>query len=151
MAEIRRNPYLLKLEDKVVQLQSAKAAKRQITDAQNKVRSHRTSLTQKTLKKYKVDWAQQRRDWKIATRGKQRPDNDAKTDLLKILSQIMPERGRLARMMSLRQVISVEERRQVIEDLCSLANRDCTTIYLPGESPIDGVCPVQGCDMKMER
>lgn len=63
----------------------------------------------------------------------------------------MPERGRLARTMISDKVVSDEERRQAIEDLCSLVSQDCTTLYRPGEIPINGVCPVKGCGVEMER
>ena len=149
--EIRQDSHLLKLEDEVRRLQGLGAANSHIQKAQNKVRSYRDSLMNRTLKKYKLEWVQQRRDWKIATRGKQRPDDNEKNDMLGILSQIMPERGRLARIMVSGRVISNEERRQVIEDLFSLASQGYTTIYLPGESPINGVCPARGCDVTMQR
>jgi len=45
----------------------------------------------------------------------------------------MPERGRLTRAMISEQIIINEQRKQVVENLCSLASRDCTTIYLPDE------------------
>ena len=85
------------------------------------------------------------------TRGKQKPDDNGEMVQLGILSRIMPERGRLARAMVSENEVSLEERRQVIEDLCTLASRDCTTIYLPEESPIHGVCPTQGCHVEMQR
>ena len=63
----------------------------------------------------------------------------------------MPERGRLTRMMVSDKVVSEEERRQAIEDLCSLASQDCTVLYRPGEKPIEGICPVEGCGVEMTR
>ena len=79
------------------------------------------------------------------TRGKERPDDNERTDLLKILSLVMPELGRLARTMISNEVVSEKERRQAIEDLCSLVSQDCTVLYRPGEKPVNGVCPVKGC------
>ena len=48
-------------------------------------------------------------------------------------------------------LLSEEERRQAIEDLCSLASQDCTVMYQPGEKPIEGICPVEGCGVEMTR
>ena len=79
------------------------------------------------------------------TRGKERPDDDERTDLLEILSLVMPELGRLARTMISNEVVSEKERRQAIEDLCSLASQDCTVLYRPGEKPVNGVCPAKDC------
>ncbi len=149
--KVRQDPHHIELEDRVRHLQTAKATKDEIKAAQNKVRSYRCSLTSSSLTKYQVEWVQERRDWKIATRGKQRPDDDDQTVQLGILSRIMPERGRLAHAMISDQIISNEQRKRVIEDLCSLASRDCTTVYLPDEWPIHGMCPAQGCGVTMQR
>lgn len=77
--------------------------------------------------------------------------DETKTDLLDILSRVMPERGRLATTMISDRVVSEEERKEAIEDLCSLASQDCTTLYRPGEKPVKGLCPVAGCGHTMIR
>lgn len=150
-AVIRRDIRLLELEDRVHRLRTEHAPASQINAAQNQTRAYRASLTRKSLQKYKIEWVQKRRDWKIMTPGKERPEDDERTDLLEILSQMMPERGRLARTMISEKIVSDEERRQAIEDLCSLVSQDCTTLYRPGEKPINGVCPVTGCGVEMTR
>ena len=150
-AAIRRDPQLLEFVDQVHRLQTENATTSQIKAARNKARAYRVSLTKKSLQKYKIEWVQKRRDWKVTTRGKERPDDDKNTELLEVLSQVMPERGRLTRTMISDKVVSDKERRQAVEDLCSLVSQDCTTLYRPGEKPINGVCPVQGCDVEMTR
>lgn len=62
------------------------------------------------------------RTGKSMTRGKERPDDDVKTDLLGIPSLVMPELGRLAWTMISDKVLSQEERRQAIKNLCSLVS-----------------------------
>ena len=85
------------------------------------------------------------------TRGKERLEDDEKTDLLEILSQMMPERGRLARTMISDKIVSDEERRQAIENLFPLVSQDCTTLYRLEEKPTNDACPVTGCGMEMTR
>ena len=148
---IRRDPQLLGFKSKVHRLKEGNGTASQIRAAENKARSYRASLTQKSLQQYKLEWVRQRRDWKVKTRGRASPNDDGHTDLLEILSQVMPERGRLARTMVSDKVVSKEERRQAIEDLCSLASQDCTILYRPGERPVEGFCPVNGCGVKMMR
>lgn len=41
------------------------------------------------------EWVRQRRDWKVATRGKEKADDTQTTDSLDVLSSVMPERHRL--------------------------------------------------------
>lgn len=62
----------------------------------------------------------------------------------------MPERGRLIRMMISDEVVYEEERRQAIEDLCSLASQDCIILYRPGEKPVEGVCPLKAKSSRLE-
>lgn len=58
-----------------------------------------------------MEWVWERRDWKIMTRGRERPEIDTRTDPLEILPIVMPERGRLAKTMILDYVVSNKERR----------------------------------------
>lgn len=113
----------------------------EIKAARSKIRSYCDNMTRKGLQQYQIEWARTGRDWKVVTRGKERPDDDAKMDLLEI-----PVTGD-ARTWSHHtddnpdKIVSEEERRQAIEDLCSLVSQDCTTLYRPGEIFINGVCP----------
>ena len=148
---IRRDSQLLEFKNEVHRLKKGHGTASQIKAAESKVRGYQASLTKKSLQQYKLEWIRQRRDWKVKTRGKERPNDDEQTDLLGILSRVMPERGRLTRMMVSDKIVSEEERRQAIEDLCSLASQDCTVLYRPGEKPIEGICPVEGCGVEMTR
>jgi hypothetical protein len=38
--------------------------------------------------------------------------------------------------------------REATRDLLSLCERDYTVFYLPGEEPVDGLCPVYGDKME---
>ncbi len=148
---IRRDSQLLEFESKVHRLKKGNGTASQIKAAESKVRGYRATLTKKSLQQYKLEWVRQRRDWKVTTRGKERPNDDEQTDLLGILSRLMPERGRLTQTMVSDKIVSEEERRQAIEDLCALASQDCTILYRPGEKPVEGVCPVEGCGVEMMR
>lgn len=71
--------------------------------------------------------------------------NDRTTDLLDLLSRVMPEHGRLQKIMTSNRDFREGERRQNILDLCALALKDCTTFYRPGENPVHNSCPASGC------
>ncbi|KAL9118138.1 MAG: hypothetical protein Q9187_005320, partial [Circinaria calcarea] len=146
---IEQDSYLMELMDQIRLLKSNQALPSDIQAGRRKASSYRRSITAKRLQKHKLEWVQKRRDWKITTRGKERPDDNIKTDLLEVLSRIMPERGRLIKTMILAATASHEERKQVISDLYSLITRDCSVLYRPGEERIDGICPVKGCGTTM--
>lgn len=93
---IRRDSQLLELESNVQWLKKGNSSTSQVKAAESKVRGYRASLTQKSLQQYKLKWVQQRRDWKVKTRGKESPNDDENTNLLEILSRVMPEHGRLS-------------------------------------------------------
>lgn len=63
----------------------------------------------------------------------------------------MAERGRVAKMMVSDQVATERERKQSIEDLCTLITRDHAALHLPGEKPIDGICAGTGCSVIIAR
>jgi hypothetical protein len=96
-----------------------------VTSAKQKkrFRDYRNSLEAKTLQQYQQDWVRDRRDWKIITRGKESPEDVIKTDLVQNLSLIMPEHGRLAKMMASDKPLTEVETRQAMQDLYSLYTR----------------------------
>ena len=148
-AGIRWNPELLTLQDRVRSLKINKAAGPDIAKAMAELTNRRNRITNQALKQYKVDWVQERRKWKIITQGKKSPNDVVKVDLSLVLSRLMPEYGRLASIMMSESKVSPKQREQTMRDLCLLASRDCTVIYLPGEEPIRGRCPVEGCELVM--
>ena len=146
-----RRPQLLRFESEVLRLKRERGPASEIKAAESKSRAYRARLSKKRLQQYKFEWVRERRDWKVKTRGKERPNDETKTDLLDILSRVMPERGRLATTMISDRVVSEEERKEAIEDLYSLASQDRITLYRPGEKPVKGLCPVGGCGQTMIR
>ena len=83
-------------------------------------RNYRLRLTKTRLAQFQLKWVRQRRDWKIDTGGKESPEDDMKTDLESALSRIMPERGRLAKIMISDQPATQQERKNSVADLCLL-------------------------------
>ena len=150
-AAVRQDPQLLVLEREIERLRSDGAPASEIKAATGRARNYRSGLRKRLLQQYKLEWVRQRRDWKVATRGKEKADDAQTTDLLDVLSSVMPERRRLTKTMISDEVVSEQDRRQAVEDLCFLASQDTTTFYLPGEKPIDGVCPSDGCGVRVGR
>ena len=63
----------------------------------------------------------------------------------------MPERGRLARVIISDEILSEADRKQAVEDLCSLASQDSTTFYRPGGKPVDDARPSNSCGAHIRR
>ena len=105
----------------------------------------------KALKEYQLEWVKNRRDSKILTRGKVQSDISIQTDVLHTMFLIFPERERLAQTMITQKKASDEDRRQIRKDLYSLISRDYSVVYLPGEEPVDGFCPVATCGVEISR
>lgn len=137
-AVIRRDPQLLDLEDQIQRLRTGNGTASETKATQNKARNYHASLVKKRLQQYQLEWVRDRRDWKVMIYGKERSEDKAQTDLVEILSQLMPECGCLAKTMISDTVVSEEERHQAIEDLCSLVFQNTSISYRPGEKPING-------------
>ncbi|KAH0543790.1 hypothetical protein FGG08_001972 [Glutinoglossum americanum] len=150
-ASLKQDSELLRLKSEVQQLEVNENANfHEISMAKAKVRDYLRSLKAKTLQQYKQDWVQNRRDWKVITRGKEPTENVNKTDLTRSLFLVLPERDRLSTMMASDKPLTEGEMRQAMRDLHSLCVRDYTVLYRPGEEPVDGACPVKYCRLEME-
>ena len=47
--------------------------------------------------------------------------------------------------------VSTEQRELTMRDLCLLASRDYTVVYLPGEESVNGRYPVECCALVMAK
>ena len=103
------------------------------------------------LRQHQEAWVRERRDWKILTRGKERPHDLCRTELVDNLYLLIPERGRLAQRMASDEPLSSNAMWDAMRDLHSLCRRDLSVLYLPGHEPLDGCCPVKCCGRKLER
>ncbi|KAI9773208.1 MAG: hypothetical protein M1839_002216 [Geoglossum umbratile] len=137
-AALENDPQIIELRDRVQQLETEGASAEDIRGARNKVRSCRNSLERATLRVFQNQWVKDQRDWKIRTQGKEQAEDLKSTELVQTLSRIIPERGRLTKMMLSDKVISKQEREQAVTDLYSFITRDYTVLYRPGEEPING-------------
>ncbi|KAI9764073.1 MAG: hypothetical protein M1840_008877 [Geoglossum simile] len=149
-AALENDLQIIELQDRVQQLEMEGASAEDIKGARNKVRSCHHKLERAALRVFQNQWVKDQRDWKIRTRGREQAEDLESTELVQILSRIIPKRGRLTKMMLSDKVILKQEREQAITDLYSVITRDYTVLYRPGEEPINGVCPVRSCCKKME-
>ena len=133
-----------KLEQEPDKPSLVKALQRQSTQYLERARK-------RALKEYIVEWVDQRRREKQFNKGHVDPVERGTTDLEESLELIMPERRRLAITMTSERIVSSEERRDAVQDLYTLATRNCTVLYRPGEEPIDGRCPAKNCGIILER
>ncbi|KAI9773298.1 MAG: hypothetical protein M1839_002158 [Geoglossum umbratile] len=149
-AALDSNPQIIKLKDRLQQLEMESASAEDIRSARNKVRGCRDSLERVALQEFQNQCVKDQRDWKIRTQGKEQAKDFTPTKLVQTLSKIMPEHSRLTKILISDQVISEQERKQAVIDLCSFITRDYTVLYLPGEEPVNGTCPVESCGKKMK-
>ena len=148
---LKSDPGLVELEDEIRALVQEEGASSALDSAKSRRNSYHKALYRKTLRRYQEQWVQDRRDWKILTRGKEQPSGLCKTDLVQNLCLLVPERGRLALIMASDEPLSPAATWQAMLDLHSLCNRDLSVLYLPGLEPFEGACPVKCCRLKLDR
>ncbi|PYH76412.1 hypothetical protein BO82DRAFT_321834 [Aspergillus uvarum CBS 121591] len=110
----------------------------------------RREIYSKRLQQYQSEWVQSRRDWKILTRGRERPDQKQQVAEKQVLCKLMPELGRLAAVISSNAPLSFDEKASVVRDLYTQCLRDFAVVYRPKEEPIHGCCPVASCGVLLE-
>lgn len=62
--------------------------------------NYRQKWRRKTLEDYQVSWMRERRDWIVLTRGTEQPNDPGQTDVVQSFWRLIPERWRLAEVMS---------------------------------------------------
>ncbi|KAF7134197.1 hypothetical protein CNMCM5793_005925 [Aspergillus hiratsukae] len=102
------------------------------------------------FQRYQTEWVQNQRDWKVLTRGRERPDHAEQTAEKQAQCKLMPELGRLAAVMSSNESLSFDEKVVVVKDLYTQCLRDFDVVYCPGEEPVEGRCPVKSCGKSLE-
>jgi hypothetical protein len=63
----------------------------------------------------------------------------------------MPERARLAEMMTSEKRLSIEKKLKAVEDLLSLCTRDLEVVYQPKKELINRKCLIKSCQLLIER
>lgn len=129
---MKLDPELVKLErDALESLHSDPT----VTEAiRKRMKSRHHTLKRLALRKYQEAWVAERRDWKILTRGKERPRDLCKTELARNLCLLVPERGRLAQWMASDEPLSPGEMWRAAQDLHSLCCRDFVGTFSPSPS-----------------
>lgn len=148
---LRSEPRLRKLENEIQALKRQDVSGSSLKEAKDRLVSYRKTLKRTTLRQYQQDWTRDCRDWKILTRGKQQAGDLCKTDLVRSLCLLIPERGRLALGMASDDPVSPAAMWRAIEDLHSLCTRNFTVLYLPSSEPHEDVGPVKCCRLRMNR
>ena len=117
---------------------------------QREYRIIKREIYSKTLQQFQSDWVRKQRDWKILTRGRERPDYTEQSAEKQTLCKLMPELGRLAAIISSNEPLSFDEKVVVVNDLYTQCLRDFSVVYRPGEEPIEGRCPATSCRESLE-
>ena len=141
---------LVELKRKVQVLKEKDGLGSALTDV-NQLKSYQKTLFRTALSRYQNKWVQDRRDWKILTRGKIQPRGIYKTDLVENLCLLIPERGRLAPLVDTDEPLSPAAMWHAMQDMLSLCLRDLSVLYLPRLEPFEDACPVKCCRQKMTR
>lgn len=144
--KIDANPYLVAKAMEIHNAESVddtKCLKREYSILKRKTYS-------RMFQQFQSVWVQNQRDWKILTRGRERPDYAEQTAEKQAQCKLMPELGRLAAIMSSNEPLSFDEKVVVVNDLYTQCLRDFDVVYRPGEEPVEGQCPVTGCGKSLE-
>ena len=122
-----------------------------LKESKKRLASYLKTLKGSALRQYQESWIQQRRDWKIITRGREQARYLDRTDLVQSLCLLFPERARLAQRLASDEPLTAETKWLAMEDLYTLCTRDFPVLYLPGCQPVVCTCPVECCRLALEQ
>ena len=121
-----------------------------LRESKMRLASYLKTLKGSSLRQYQESWIQQRRDWKIITRGREQARDLNRTDLVQSLCLLFPERARLAQRLASDEPLTAGTKWLAMEDLYTLCSRDFPVLYLPGCQPVVETCPVKCCQLALE-
>lgn len=111
----------------------------------NEYRKALISIRQSELHRYQTQWVRERRDQRILTRGKNQHESLESDACTRALTLIMPEMGYIAEALSSAEPLTHDQKLLFGSQLLTQCRRNYDVVYLPGESPINGHCPVDTC------
>ena len=120
-------------------------------ESKRRLASYVKSLKGGALRRHQETWIQRRRDWKIVTRGKEQAHNPNRTDVVERLYLLFPKRARLAQRLVSEELLTAETKWLAMTDLYTFCTRDSSVLYLPGCQPVEGRCPIECCQLELER
>ncbi|KIW11740.1 hypothetical protein PV08_09012 [Exophiala spinifera] len=147
--ELKHDGHLCSLEAEVQRLRGSDGDNQAFSTAQRQLTAYSRKLKRDALRLYQETWVQQRRDWKILTRGKETAQDNSKTELAQSIYKLFPERGRLADKMTTTRLLTSDEMWAALDDLHTLCLRSSDVFYLPGSRPSNDACPVENCQCRM--
>ncbi|PYH99229.1 hypothetical protein BO71DRAFT_415712 [Aspergillus ellipticus CBS 707.79] len=139
--KIDEDPSLTEISAKIEGTQSADESRR----LRREYSIQRRKIYSKAFQQYQSDWVRNRRDWKILTRGRERPNYIEQAAEKQVLCKLMPELGRLAAVISSNQSLSFDEKASVVHDIHTHCLRELDVVYLPDEELQEGRCQVPAC------
>lgn len=111
----------------------------------NEYRKALISIRQSELHRYQTQWVRERRDQRILMRGKNQHESLESDTYTRALALIMPEMGNIAETLCSAEPLTHDHKLLFGSQLLTQCRRDYDVVYLPGESPINGHCPVDTC------
>ncbi|KAL4958731.1 uncharacterized protein BDV14DRAFT_186161 [Aspergillus stella-maris] len=106
----------------------------------------RTRLYNTELAKYRDEWIQDRLETQVKSGGKA-SDVIVYNDITQCLFKAQPERQRVAELMPSDKSFSYQDMLSAVENLLIYCTKNYDVFYRPGEEPLNGRCPVGGCDL----
>ncbi len=116
----------------------------------NEYRKTLVSIRQLELRRYQTQWVRERRDQRILTRGKNQHESLESDACTRALTLIMPEVGYIAETLCSAEPLTHDQKLLFGSQLLTQCRRDYDVVYLPGESPINGQCPVDTCQYDIQ-
>lgn len=135
------------LHQHLCDLRARSASSEEIQKANRQFRMHRNTSKKAALDTWKEDWLDERYKNTIQSGGTATSSQSIHTDRIHALFRIMPERARLADMITSDNVSTRDQHLLAVEDLLFLCQRDFEVIYRPKEEPIDKSCSI--CHMQL--
>ncbi|ODM19363.1 hypothetical protein SI65_05981 [Aspergillus cristatus] len=130
-------PELVAMQEHIEQLLADKASSVDVDFERQEYRKALISIQLSELHCYQAQWVQERRDWRIVSRGKVNLEYLESNPCSRALALIMPELGCIAEMLSSAEPLSFDEKLLFAKHLLTQCHCDYDVTFLPNEAPTD--------------
>ncbi|KAL4861450.1 hypothetical protein BDV12DRAFT_208024 [Aspergillus spectabilis] len=110
----------------------------------------RSRLYNTKLAKYRDEWIQNRLETQVKSGGKTL-NVVVYNDITQCLSKAQPEQQRIAELMPTDKSFSYQDMLSAVEDLLVYCIKNYDVFYRLREEPLNGRCPVRGCDLDLDQ
>lgn len=154
--EMMQNPKIVELNARLDQKRASGASRPALQSLKRSIHSTLQTVKREELRTFQREWLTKRSNDFITAQLESGHENTAEVissnnEAFLALCELIPERKRLAKLISSAEPCSRQEKLEAVQDMTAVCTMDHRIVYYPGERPVNHACPVPTCRIDLQR